>query len=154
MARMLLGVTAKTTPEEIKAAWRQASLLLHPDKHAASGPAAVTAATTQMALINEAYDVLRQAPSAQEPPRTPPRSQPPPHKPTPPPPTGPLLGCPICDQTQQVADTVSIYRCVRCASPLFRSQCDGCSRPANVWGVGSWRCTCGRTNSNREVTLR
>jgi hypothetical protein len=58
-ARMVLGVAAGATPDEIRAAWRRLVLQYHPDR--ARTPEQVAEATRRMSEINAAYRVLREA---------------------------------------------------------------------------------------------
>jgi DnaJ-domain-containing protein 1 len=57
-ARRLLGVTAASTRDEIKAAYRQMASLYHPDHLARRGDRDRQLATDRMAAINEAYRLL------------------------------------------------------------------------------------------------
>jgi DnaJ-domain-containing protein 1 len=57
-ARALLGVTAGSTRDQIKAAYRQLAGRHHPDRHAAQGDGERRVATERMAAINEAYRLL------------------------------------------------------------------------------------------------
>jgi len=56
-ARILLGVTAASTRDQIKSAYRQTASRCHPDR--AQGDRQRGLATERMAMINEAYHLLR-----------------------------------------------------------------------------------------------
>ncbi len=60
-ARRLLGVTAASTRDEVKAAYRQMASLYHPDHLARHGDDERHMATDRMASINEAYRLLSEA---------------------------------------------------------------------------------------------
>ncbi len=57
-ARLLLGVTASSTRDQIKAAYRQLAGRHHPDRYAAQGDRERRLATDRMTAINEAYRIL------------------------------------------------------------------------------------------------
>jgi DnaJ-domain-containing protein 1 len=58
-AMRLLGLTAASTREQVRAAYRKMAGAWHPDRVASGAEAVRQAATEQMAEINEAYRVLR-----------------------------------------------------------------------------------------------
>jgi hypothetical protein len=60
-ARHLLGVTAASTREQIKAAYRRMASQWHPDRLKCRTEEARHLATEQMAAINEAYSIIREA---------------------------------------------------------------------------------------------
>jgi len=60
-AMRLLGLTAASTREQVRAAYRRMAGEWHPDRVAGRAEAVRQAATEQMAEINEAYRVLRSA---------------------------------------------------------------------------------------------
>ena len=61
----LLGVTASSTGEQIKAAYRRMASQWHPDRLERGSEHARRMATDQMAAINEAYSLLRSGPRQQ-----------------------------------------------------------------------------------------
>jgi DnaJ-domain-containing protein 1 len=60
-ARRVLGLSAESTREQVRAAYRKMAGEWHPDRVAGRAEAVRRAATEQMAEINEAYRVLRGA---------------------------------------------------------------------------------------------
>jgi DnaJ-domain-containing protein 1 len=60
-AMRLLGLTAASTREQVRAAYRRMAGEWHPDRVAGRAEAVRQAATEQMAEINEAYRILRSA---------------------------------------------------------------------------------------------
>jgi DnaJ-domain-containing protein 1 len=60
-AMRLLGLTAASTREQVRAAYRRMAGEWHPDRVAGRAEAVRQAATEQMAEINEAYRLLRSA---------------------------------------------------------------------------------------------
>jgi DnaJ family protein C protein 3 len=60
-AMRLLGLTAASTREQVRAAYRRMAGEWHPDRVAGRAEGVRRAATEQMAEINEAYRVLRAA---------------------------------------------------------------------------------------------
>jgi DnaJ-like protein len=60
-ARRVLGLSAESTREQVRAAYRRMAGAWHPDRMAGRAEAVRQAATEQMAEINEAYRVLRAA---------------------------------------------------------------------------------------------
>ena len=60
-ALAVLGLSAKATPSEIKAAWRRLSLEHHPDRVAHLGAEFTALAEERMRKINQAYTALKEA---------------------------------------------------------------------------------------------
>jgi curved DNA-binding protein CbpA len=60
-ARRVLGLSAESTREQVRAAYRKMAGEWHPDRVAGRAEEVRQAATALMAEINEAYRVLREA---------------------------------------------------------------------------------------------
>lgn len=157
-ARALLGVGPDATIDDIKSARRARALLFHPDRVAGAPDALRQVADVQMRAVNEAFDVLMAAARAARPKGTAPPPEQPSRRQERPPPPPPRPGvdaeCTVCGAAQRVPDDDPVYGCSTCRAPLFRTSCEGCRSAVLVWNVGSWRCSCGRLNTNREVVAR
>ena len=161
---MFLDLKPGADEKTIKTARNIKARLLHPDLQADA--ALIASAEEGMKRVNEAHDVLLEqlhrigntatAPPQQESAQhTRPGASKPTGPPTPPPPPkGTQATCALCAAVNHVPDDQPSYACSTCASPLFGLACKGCGRNQWVWGVGSWQCSCGRTNQNSDVRLR